>query len=260
MKDALCKAFCEALTVQEVPVGLAIGTPFWRGADRLGFYIVYQDKARTHARFEDDTQTITLIEAAGVDLFSGPRETLFLAMMDEAGVSFNEDEGVLHTPYMPVTELPRLAFSFVAFLIKMQDFSLMTRERVEETFKADVIQAVQKRFEDRAAVKINAPPLPDYPDYLSDALILPSLHPPLALYIGRSETKALEALLLSTKAESVHQPCNVMVVIPNLLTRVKGRTKKRMAQAFPVVPFIGHEVSVLDQMEQITLGEPMVMQ
>ena len=32
MKDAFCKAFCEALTVQEVPVGLAVGTPFMRGS------------------------------------------------------------------------------------------------------------------------------------------------------------------------------------------------------------------------------------
>ena len=123
-----------------------------------------------------------------------------------------------------------------------------------------MIQAVERRFEGRATVKIGAAPLPDLRDYVADVVIVPHTHPPLALYIGRTETKALEALLLFTKASSVSARCNVMLVIPTQATKVKGRTKSRMAtEEFPVVPFVGHEIAALNRMEKIAFGE-VVMQ
>lgn len=256
MKEALCKAFCDALTVWEVPVGLAVGTPFMRGGERLAFYVVYDRHDPSRARLEDDTLTITLLDAAGVDLFEGPRSVAFADMMEEAGVTFDEEEGVLHTPFMPLTALPSLAIGFAAFLLRVQDFMLLTRERVEETFKDDVIRAVKSRFEGRAAVIVNAPPQPDLKNYVADAVVQASRHPPLALYIGKSENKALEALVLHQATKIRREPCNVMLIVPTQrANKVKGKTKARMVEEFPVVPFIGNEAAALNEMERLALGE-----
>ncbi len=68
MKDLLCKAFCEQITVRDVPAGLAVSTAFnLSGGEPLGFYIVGPDSTGRY-RLEDDGTTIPMIEAVGIDL------------------------------------------------------------------------------------------------------------------------------------------------------------------------------------------------
>ena len=71
MKDILCKAFCENLTVRDVPAGTAVGTPFTTAdGDRIGFYIVPDSGL---LRIEDDGLTMPLLEASGLEFNTGTR-------------------------------------------------------------------------------------------------------------------------------------------------------------------------------------------
>ena len=87
MKDEICEAFCGAITVREVPVGLAVGTAF-RGedGDTIGFYVIRDPGNRDRIRIEDDGMTIPMLEASGVDISEGPRAEAFAGLLAEHGV------------------------------------------------------------------------------------------------------------------------------------------------------------------------------
>jgi hypothetical protein len=123
MKDELCRAFCDGITVREVPVGLAIGTRFEReGGDVVGFYVVYDKNDKTIAHIEDDGTTVPLLESSGADLSDEPRLEAFLHLMSEYGVQYDSSEAILHTSTMPVERIADASLGFVAFLLRMQDF------------------------------------------------------------------------------------------------------------------------------------------
>jgi len=195
-----------------VPAGLAVSTPFERDGEKLSFYVVYDRSDASRGRLEDDTLTVTRLDAAGIDLFDGPRGAAFATLMEEAGVAFDEEEGVLHRPFMPMAALPSVALGFAAFLLRVQDFMLLAREHVERTFKGDVLKAVRVRFDGRARIVTNSCPLPELRNYVADVIIQPLTHPPLALYIGKTENKAPEALLLHQATQLHHVLCGVMLV------------------------------------------------
>ena len=66
MKEELCTAFCNDITVTDVPVGLAVSTAFRRDdGDKVSFYVVSDNGGKVH--IEDDGATIPYLEEAGVD-------------------------------------------------------------------------------------------------------------------------------------------------------------------------------------------------
>ena len=63
MKADLCQAFCNDITVTEVPAGLAVSTAFRRDdGDKVSFYVVTEDSG--DIRLEDDGATIPQLEGA----------------------------------------------------------------------------------------------------------------------------------------------------------------------------------------------------
>lgn len=258
MKEALCRAFCENLCVQEVPVGLAVGTSFRRSnGDAVGFYIVYEQGSRARARIEDDGLTIASLEAAGVNLTSGPRAEQFAALLRQSHIFQDEDESLLHTDFMSVERLPASALEFVAFLIRVQEFMHWTREAVEETFKDDVIRAVQVHYAGRAQVHLGAEIENILPGSPADAVIEPPTGTPLALFIGTSEPKALEATLLwSDVLANMVMPTKVILVVDSPKPRrIRDKTYARAIARFPVTVFPGMQTEALAAMDRSLFGE-----
>ena len=256
MKDALCRAFCDSLSVSEVPAGLAVATPFRRGADTLAFFVVYKAGRRDVARLEDDGLTVAYLQDVGINPFDGPRGIALGELMDEFGVGFDERECVFHTPFAPADEAPRSAMGFLGFLLRVQDFALFTRERVEATFKADVFAAVSQHYEGRAAVVADEPATPDLKDYVADIVIRPNNYPPLALYVGGSETKALEAIVFRQATTLAGITCGVMLVVqPRKQPRMKKRTVARVAGNVPFVVF-NRPGEALARMDEELFGAP----
>ena len=259
MKDALCEAFCDSLTVREVPAGLAVGTSFRRAnGDAVGFYVVFDGKNRSRARIEDDGQTMPMLEAAGVDFSpGGPRATALAAALKQSRVQHDEDENLLHTDFMPNDRLPSAALEFVAFLIRVQEFVLLTRENVEETFKDDVIRAVRTHYADRATVLVGDEVRVALADARADVAVVPKQGLPLAVFIGTSEPKALEATLLwSDIRAKLEREAKVMLVLDSPKPpRIREHTVARAMNRFSVVVFPGMERDALAAMDRTLYGE-----
>lgn len=257
MKEDLCKAFCGDISVRDIPIGMAVSTGFKReDGDAIGFYVVYDPDDRTIARLEDDGATIAYLDACGADVTEGPRAEAFAALMSEYGVEHDEAENILHTPFLPSSHLAPAAMRFVAFLLRMQDFLLVTRERVEETFKADVIRAVTERFADRAEILVDDAVVEALKHFPADVVIKPTGADPMALFIATSENKALEALVFWMQTTFVARaPCKVMLILDTAKPqRIKERTLARAINSFPVSVFRGEEVPALDAIERQIYG------
>lgn len=258
MKEAFCRAFCENLSVQEVPVGLAVGTSFRRSnGDAVGFYVTFQDASKQYGRIEDDGLTVASLESAGINLSGGPRADQFAALMRLSKIKFDEDECLLHTDFMSADRLPAAALEFVAFLIRVQEFMHWTREAVEETFKDDVLRSVLQHYAGRAKVYVGDDTETVFPGFPADAVIEPPSGVPLALFIGTSEPKALEATLLwSDVLAKVARPARVMLVVDSPKPRrIRDRTFARALNRFPVAVFPGFKDEVLAAMDRSVFGD-----
>jgi hypothetical protein len=263
MKEALCQAFCAGITVTEVPVGLSIGLPFRRGDDALGIYVVYSRHDSMYARLEDDGLTVSMLEDAGIDLSEGPRRVMFAGLLDEFGVAFDDVERVLHTPYLSVNAIPQHVIRFSEFLVRMQDFVFLTVDRVEDTFRHDVEKQVIQRFRSRAEIQLKEPPTIDLRNYVADMVIRPPNRMPLALFIGNSETKALEAIVLQQQTEIEQRTvidqrlCHVMLVVQgSKRPRIKDRTMQRIRAKsdLSIASFDEDPEGTLRKMEAIMWG------
>lgn len=258
MKEALCRAFCENLNVREVPIGLAVGTSFRRSnGDAVGFYITYETRTRERARIEDDGLTIASLEAAGVNLSSGPRAEQFAALLRQSRIYQDDEELVLHTDYMPTDRLPVVALEFVAFLIRIQEFMHWTREAVEETFRDDVIRAVQEHYKDRATVHLGSEAEAILSGATADIVVEPPSGEPLAVFIGISEPKALEATLLwSDVRAKLTKPAKVLLVVDSPKPkRIRDRTYARALGRFPIAVFPGLREEALATMDRSVFGD-----
>jgi len=96
MKQKLCKAFCDDLSVQKVPAGLAVTTAF-AGADgdHIGFFVI--KTSDTKYRIEDDGVTLPYLEGSGLDFNSGTRgEALSELQSEYGGFDRPGDERIFH--------------------------------------------------------------------------------------------------------------------------------------------------------------------
>lgn len=265
MKDQLCKAFCDELRVREVPVGLVVSTGFTRtDGDAVSFYVTYgpagSDGRRT-VRLEDDGETVPYLDAMGIDLSSGARGEAFKELLTEHCAEFDPEQMIIHTGYLPEDQAPAAAIKFVSLLLRMQDFLLVTRERVEETFRQDVEKALRQRFGDRAEI------VKDYPidDALRDtppdfAVLMPQANP-TAIFLGTSENRTLEALVFWYQAHKEHVACNMVLVLENAKpAKIKERTLARVQnESIPVAVFSGMEHHAMERIER-AIGLPRTLQ
>lgn len=259
MKDALCKAFCDTLIVREVPpLGYSVGTTFRQSnGDAVGFYVVFDKADRSRARIEDDGLTVPMLEASGVDLSGGPRAEAFSALLHQSQVRYDPEENLLHTDFVAIERLPTQALGFVAFLIRVQEFLLLTRENVEDTFRDDVIRAVREHYVGRASIYVDDETDAAVPNSRADAVIAPPDVAPLALFIGTNEPKALEATLLhSDVLAKLTRPARVMLVLETAKPkRIRESTLARAQNRFTVTVFPGQRADVLSRMDRELWGE-----
>jgi len=138
IKDELCAAFCGTLTVNKIPAGYAVGTDYaGLGGDQIGFYIEAQPGS-TSFRIADNALSIPALEALGADIEkNATRREVFLSLLEEYGVEFDEDTGELHTAIISELQVPSAAMQFLAFMLRVQDLAFMSVERAESTFKED---------------------------------------------------------------------------------------------------------------------------
>ena len=195
LKD-ICGTFCDGLGLREVPIGYAIQTPLRSpDGDAIAMYVRRSKDMPGLVRLEDDGGTIAALQEEGFGLDSEQRHEEFQAMLTEHGALFDEAEYVIHTEYMSEERVAAAFLKFMSLLLRVSDLRLLSRERVRDTFKADVQAFVEETFNSLAKVERDVPPGSALSDYVPDVVVRgPSAT--LAIYAGTSEVKALEAFVL----------------------------------------------------------------
>src|SRR5690348_18404075 len=98
VEEALCRAFCDGITVSAVPAGLAVSTGFEDASgDRISFYLT-RDEISGLWRIEDDGALVPTLVASGVNVFKGARAKLFQGLLAQGRIEFDESSGELRTP------------------------------------------------------------------------------------------------------------------------------------------------------------------
>lgn len=256
MKEELCRAFCDEITVRDVPVGFVVSTAFRKSdGDAVTFYAVNHPKAKNLARLEDDGQTISFLEAAGVDFDTQTRARAFEFVLREAGAEYDDSEVLIHTAYMAKEEIPRVAFRFVSLLLRLQDFLLLSQEHVASTFREDAIKMIRGRIGGRAEVSEQTAVSRNLAEVTPDLVIRAPDRVPVAVFFGQSAPRVYDAIILQMAAlYEARQPLSVVALLEaeNSVSReMRQRASNRLA-AVPI--YSGDEVAAIMRIEREAVG------
>jgi hypothetical protein len=256
VKEALCQAFCGDLKLTDVPVGYAVTTTFRRDdGDSVAFYIV-RDKVRQGIyRIEDDGTTIPFLEGCGVDFGTEARSEAFSALLDGHGVEFDEDEMLLHTAGLHEGDLPKAAMRFLSFMLRINDFLLLTKDRVASTFKDDAAARILERMEGKAIVDQDCAVSHALSDTVPDLVIRALDRPPVAVFFGSSPQRVNDAIFLQMQAlYEVHEDVQVVALLEreNVIGHdLRRRAANRLA-ALPI--YRGDEPTAIGRIEREVFG------
>ena len=234
MKEELCRAFCNEITVRSVPAGLAISTAFRRSdGDAIGFYVIRHPQRAGLARLEDDGQTRPHLEATGVDFETQTRAKAFATILAEYGAEYDEDEAIIHTPEMPEHELPRAAIRFVALLLRLADFQLLTQEHIESTFKEDATKRIKQTVGDRAVILENVPISDSLAEVIPDLVVTAPKRTPVAIFLSQSAMRVQDAIFLQMAAlYEAKVPLSVVALLETegtLTSHMHRRARNRLS-------------------------------
>ncbi|WP_271299604.1 DUF1828 domain-containing protein [Sphingomonas sp. CV7422] len=257
MKDQLCKAFCARLHVERVPAGWAVQTPYkLPDGDPIMFFIVGETDAAVH--LEDSGATIALLEASGVSLDAkGSRFVAFTELLSQHGASYDDHLGVIRSSSMRLNEAPEASVAFTALMLRVHDLALLSTDRVKQSWKDDALHDIHVRFDDIAEIEENAPVTSKVSTIPVDAVIRVPNKPPVAVIIGTSNTKGLQALVLKMELEK-YQGQDIPVLL--LVERAKANPLSEGTQALAmsrldgVQAYRGAETEALDAISRYVPG------
>lgn len=254
MKQELCQAFCDELTVRDVPMGVAVSTAFsFPDGDRIGFYV---KEVNGCFEIQDNGLIFPNLEANGLDRKNKAREEALRSLMAEYGVVLDEEEREFHLAASSRDQLPSAALRFVSFLLRVGDLLLLAEDRVASTFRLDVERILRERIGEGALIQERQPISATLSDFPPDFLIKAAGRDPVALFLGTSDARVLEALFVQMRAE--HEE-HVPVKIITLLEREKAISAPVRQQATnrldSVLHFRGDEVAAIGKVvKEVGLG------
>jgi hypothetical protein len=245
MKEQLCRAFCDEITVRDVPSGLAVSTAFaFPDGDRIGFYVKRGEDGAYE--LQDSGLVYPTLEASGLDLKNKTRAEALSSLQQEYGVTIDESEREFRLSGIQEEDLPGAAMRFVSFLLRVGDLLLLAEDRVASTFRHDVERMLREQMGDKAVISPREPISPHLADFPPDFLIRGAGQKPVALYLGTSDARVLEAILVQMRAQ--HEE-HVSVSIVALLEMEKAITAAVRQQATNrlagVLHFRGDEAQVI---------------
>jgi hypothetical protein len=256
VKDALCRAFCGDLTLTDVPVGYAVSTAFRRDdGDAVGFYIVRDTMRPGLVRLEDDGTTIPFLEEAGVEFSTEARSEAFAALLESHQIEFDEDEMLLHTQPLREIDVPAAAMRFVSFMLRVNDFLLLTRDKVTSTFKEDAARMLRQRIGDRAEIQEGLPVSPAMSDNIPDLVLRAAGRRPVAVFFGSSAQRVYDAVLLQMQALYEAEQDVAVIALLESDGVVSRELRRRAANRLTALPsFRGDEIEAIHRIEREALG------
>ena len=256
MKEALCKAFCNNLTVRTVPSGLAVSTGFSApDGDKIGFYIVNGENPSLK-RIEDSGTIYPLLEASGVDFkHSETRRAALDSLMEEHGVCFDEQDRRFFIEGVRERDVATMSLKFVSFCIRVHDFLLMTEYRVANTFREDAEKVLRQIVGSKAIIDEGVPLTPALADFIPDFVLRATGRPPVGIFLGTSEVRVLEAIVLHMRATlETHTDCSVAVLVERgsvLSNKVRQQATNRLSA---YAEFRGDEEAAIQRIARDAIG------
>jgi hypothetical protein len=233
MKDILCRAFCDSLDVRSVPSGYAITTPYaFDDGDPLIVYAVTV-KAGVY-RLEDAGVQIPILLGSGVNIGEGLRSEAFDSLLREYDLAFDSDAMVVRTGDIAEADIGTATLNMVAFLLRLQDFMLLTPERVKRTWQDDALKSIHEKFDAIGRVQEHAAVLPEARSIPADAVVHfnEAGTTPLAIFLATSDSKALQALVLKMELEKYqHQAVTVVLLVERAKQNPLREATYAMSQA-----------------------------
>jgi hypothetical protein len=256
MKDEICRAFCNEILVKDVPAGLAISTTFRRqDGDAIGFYVV-RTGLQGFARLEDDGETIPYLEACGVDFETQTRRKAFDALLAEHGAEYDEEENLIHTPQMREDDLPRAALRFVALLLRMYDFLLLTQEHVESTFKEDAAKRIRETVGDRARITEGQLVSGKLTEITPDMVLRADHRDPVAIFFAQSAPRVYDAIILQMASlYEAKEPLSVVALLEADNSVSREMFKRASNRLAAVTIWRGDETASMQRIEREVVGQ-----
>lgn len=259
MKEQLCKAFCDEITIREVPMGFAVSTAFaFPDGDKIGFYIK-PDSASGLFELQDSGTTYPSLVAAGFDVKNKVRAEAMSVLQHEYGVVLNEDAQEFRLEDIEQEDLPLAALRFVSFMLRVNDLLLLEESRVASTFRADVERRLREQIGDRADIRIGEPLAIGLEEFSPDFVIQAPAKPPVGVYLGTSDAKVLEALFVHMRAEyEEHIDCSVVAILEHEKVINRKVRQQAMNRLDAVLAFRGDEAGAIGRIVKEATGEATV--
>ncbi len=248
MKEALCQAFCNDLSVRSVPAGLAISTGFLGyDGDKIGFYVVDAERAPLK-RIEEGGTTLAMLEGSGVDFRSETRRDALESLLTEYGVTFDDQDCNFYIDNLRENDVPRAALRFVNFSLRVQDFLLMTEYRVASTFRDDAARELHKVVGDRARITEGEAIAPALADCPADFVLRASGRPPVGIYLGTGDNRVYEAILVHMRARhEANIDCFVTVLVEKLSAVSSWVRQQALNRLAAFAEFRGDEEAAIER-------------
>jgi hypothetical protein len=242
--------------VKEVPVGLAVSTPFRRSdGDAVSFYVVRDPQLPGLVRLEDDGETIPYLEACGVDFETKTRMTAFEALLAEHHAEFDDTESIIRTPNMRQEQVPQAALGFVALLLRLSDFLLLREEHIESTFKEDAAKKIREKVGPRAVIREGGLVSDTLTEIEPDMILKAEDRDPVAVFFAQSSPRVYEAIILQMAAlYEAREPLSVIALL-EAENSVSREMQKRASNRLAAVTFWkGDELASVQRIEREVLG------
>ena len=217
-QEQICSAFCDTLIVTEVPVSFSISTSVsWFSGETLSFYARVEGN---RGRFEDSGNLLFDLECNGVNLETGSRREILDDLLHEHDVSFEEDDSLFCTDWMPISEITNTAMPFLTFLTRVQDLLFLSREIVKSTFREDLVRSLEETLE-RERVFVSKVLIDSLPHHTVDIVVRGPHQRTAAFFPATSDANVLRAVLFSMEIQKNDIP-NIIpfLIYENLDKRV----------------------------------------
>ncbi|UWQ40146.1 DUF1828 domain-containing protein [Leisingera aquaemixtae] len=255
VQKRICAAFCDGLSVQEIPLGYAIKTPFtWLHGEPL---VVFGERYNGMVRMRDAGDTLALLEDVAGDLTVGTKLDAMRQLAHEHGLTFDEEDSLFLSDWTDEANLGDATIRFMSFLNRIQDMSLLSREKVSSVFREELVEAIKERFSEDYHVGVRESVSKDHKEYTADVIIRDA-QMQAAIYAATSEVNVLEALLTEQVFGREHEFRTVPVVVfENFMhSKVSAKTRRRAMNSakLQTADWSGGRDDVIDKLSQIMQG------
>ena len=156
---------------------------------------------------------------------------------------------------MREADLPKAAMRFLSLMLRINDFLLLTKDKVASTFKEDAAARILEKMEGKAVVIQDAPVSASLSDTIPDMVIRAQNRVPVAVFFGSSPQRVNDAIFLQMQAlYEVHEDVQVIALLEreNVIGHdLRRRAANRLA-ALPI--YKGDEPTAIARIEREALG------